>query len=162
MSTEVQLTYTFHAPRELVFQAFTNSEHLRNWWGPKGWAFEVYKSDFRTGGVFHYSQKSDEGALMWVRFDYSEITAPKKIVYTSYFSDEGGNVVRAPFDENWPLGTLTTLTFAEDEEHTHLTVTLAPVSPTVQEAAAFSESQDMVKEGFVGTFDQLAEYLPKI
>lgn len=162
MSTQIKLTYTFDAPRELVFTAFTNSEHLRNWWGPKGWTFEVSKSDFRAGGIFHYSQKPEGGDIMWVKFEYSEIVAPEKIVYTSFFSDQEGNIVRAPFDENWPMGTLTTMTFIEDEGKTNLTVILAPVSPTEEENKTFSESNNTVKEGFAGTFDQLAEYLLKI
>lgn len=39
MSSQIEITYTFNAPRELVVKAFTESQHLRNWWGPKGWAF---------------------------------------------------------------------------------------------------------------------------
>ncbi|MFD2371592.1 SRPBCC domain-containing protein [Brevibacillus sp. GCM10020057] len=162
MSAQIKLTHTFEAPRELVFQAFTKSEHLQNWWGPKGWAFEVLQADFRPGGVFHYSQKPEDGNKMWVKFEYSEIVESEKIVYTSYFSDAEGNKVRAPFDENWPMGTLTTLTFTESEGKTILTVVLAPVSPTEAEDKIFRESKDMVKEGFSGTFDQLAEYLLKI
>lgn len=162
MSTQIKLTHTFNAPRELVFEAFTKSEHLQNWWGPKGWLFEVSKSDFRPGGVFHYSQKSEDGNKMWVKFEYSEIVAPEKIVYTSFFSDEEGNAVRAPFDENWPLGTLTTMTFIEDEGKTNLTVVLTPASPTEEEEKTFSESKNTVKEGFSGTFDQLAKYLLKV
>ena len=85
MSTQIKITHTFNAPRELVFKALTKSEHLMNWWGPKGWTFKVAKSDFRPGGVFHYSQKPAEGNKMWVKFVYSEIIAQEKIVYTSFF-----------------------------------------------------------------------------
>jgi uncharacterized protein YndB with AHSA1/START domain len=85
-STQIKITHTFNAPRELVFKALTKSEHLMNWWGPKGWTFEVAKSDFRPGGVFHYSQRPADGNVMYVKFLYSEIIAPEKIVYTSFFS----------------------------------------------------------------------------
>jgi uncharacterized protein YndB with AHSA1/START domain len=159
MSTEIEFTHTFHAPREVVFNAFTKSEHLENWWGPKGWAFDVSKFDFRPGGVFHYSQKSPDGNVMWVKFVYHEIIAPVKIVYTSFFSDEEGNIVRAPFDANWPLETLNTMTFTQDEGKTALTMIMTPVSPTEEEIKTFEASQEMVQNGFTGTFDQLAEYL---
>ncbi|SHN30055.1 SRPBCC family protein [Gracilibacillus kekensis] len=161
MSAQIEITHTFSAPRELVFKAFTESEHLKNWWGPEGWTFEISKSDFRPGGVFHYSQKPADGPKMWVRFVYSEIIAPEKIIYTSAFSDEEGNIVRAPFDENWPLETLTTMEFMEDEEITTLTVTLVPVSPTEKERKVFEESKEMTKDGFKGTFNQLEDYLSK-
>ena len=43
LSTQIEITHTFNAPREIVFKAFSESEHLKNWWGPKGWTFEVSK-----------------------------------------------------------------------------------------------------------------------
>ncbi len=82
MSNQISFTYTFHAPRELVFKAFTEADHLKNWWGPKGWKFEVLQSDFRPGGVFLYSQKPDDGDAMWVKFVYSEIVTPEKKSFT--------------------------------------------------------------------------------
>jgi uncharacterized protein YndB with AHSA1/START domain len=63
---------------------------------------------------------------MWVKFVYSEIIAPEKIVYTSFFSDEKGNTVRAPFDANWPMETLNTITLTEDEDITTLIMIVAP------------------------------------
>ncbi|WP_202887274.1 SRPBCC domain-containing protein [Cohnella zeiphila] len=161
MALQVEITHTFHASRELVFQAFTTAEHLQNWWGPKGWAFEVSEADFRSGGVFHYSQKPDDGDVMWVKFEYGEIDPPEKIVYTSYFSDEAGNVVRAPFDANWPMRILNTMTFAEDEGQTTITLITAPVSPTEEEAKTFEASHDIMREGFGSTFKELDTYLAK-
>ena len=43
MSTQIEITYTFNAPRELVFKAFTESQHLRNWWGQKAGRFMLRK-----------------------------------------------------------------------------------------------------------------------
>jgi len=162
MSTQIKTTHTFNAPRELVFKALTESEHLKNWWGPKGWAFEVSKSDFSSGGVFHYSQKPADGNIMWVKFLYNEIIAPEKIIYTSFFSDEEGNTVRAPFDANWPMQTLNTITLTEDDGKTTLTMIVAPVSPTEEESKTFEDSKEMAQAGYSGTFNQLEEYLTKI
>ncbi|PWU70291.1 SRPBCC family protein [Gracilibacillus dipsosauri] len=159
MSNQISFTYTFHAPRELVFKAFTEADHLKNWWGPKGWKFEVLQSDFRPGGVFLYSQKPDDGDAMWVKFVYSEIVTPEKIVYSSFFSDREGNTIRAPFNENWPLETLTSMSFMEDGGKTTVTVTLAPVSAAEDEINTFIESKEMTQEGFIGTFKQLEDYL---
>lgn len=85
MSTQIKVTHTCNAPRELVFRTLTNPNHLKNWWGPEGWTFAVAQSDIRSGGVFHYSQKPADGDKMWVKFVYSEVVAPEKIVYTSFF-----------------------------------------------------------------------------
>lgn len=162
MSIQIKITHTFNASSELVFKALTESEHLKNWWGPKGWKFEVSKSDFRPGGVFHYSQKPTDGNVMWVKFVYSDIIPPEKIVYTSFFSDEEGNIVRAPFSANWPMEILNTITLNEDEGKTTLTMAVVPVSPTAEEIKTFEDSKEMAQEGYAGTFEQLDKYLPKI
>lgn len=162
MSTQIEITHTFNAPREIVFKAFTESEHLKNWWGPKGWTFAVSESDFRPGGVFHYSQKPADGSVMWVKFVYSEISAPEKIIYTSFFSDEKGDIVRAPFNKNWPMETLNTFTFIEHDGKTTITMNVLPLSPTEEEIKTFEDSKEMAQEGYRGTLDELKEYLTKI
>lgn len=109
MFPKTEITRSFNAPRELVFKAFTESEHLQNWWGPKEWAFDISKFKLSQEGVFHYSQTSPDGNVMWVKFVYHEVNAPDKLFYPSFFSDEMGNIVRAPFNDNWPLETLNLL-----------------------------------------------------
>ena len=96
----------------------------------KGWAFDISKFELRQDGVFLYSQTSPDGHVMWVKFIYHEVKAPEKLIYSSFFSDEKGNIVRAPFNENWPLETLNTFTFTENEGKTILTYIGTPVSTT--------------------------------
>ncbi|MFD6210608.1 MULTISPECIES: SRPBCC domain-containing protein [unclassified Peribacillus] len=99
---------------------------------------------------------------MWVKFFYHEVNAPVKLVYTSFFSDEKGNILRAPFNDNWPLEILNTFTFSEHEGKTILTMIGTPVSPTEEERKTYEETQEMVQEGFSVTFVQLADYLSNI
>ena len=161
MTAKIEITHTLNAAREIVFKAFTQAEHLQNWWGPKGWDFNISTFEFSYGGVFHYSQKSPDGDIMWVKFIYDEISVPEKFVYTQFFSDEEGNVVRAPFNNTWPLKIQNTFTFLEQDGKTTLTMIETPVSATEEELKTFVESQDMVQEGFSGTFNQLEDYLSK-
>jgi|GEM_PF-3775115 len=51
---EVIITRIFDAPRELVFKAWTDPEHLMHWYASKGCTLDVYKLDFRPGGVFQH------------------------------------------------------------------------------------------------------------
>lgn len=53
MSTQIKVSHTFDALRQLIFNALTDAKHLINWWGPEGWTVEVAESDIRPGGVFH-------------------------------------------------------------------------------------------------------------
>ncbi|OZB91316.1 SRPBCC domain-containing protein [Paenibacillus sp. XY044] len=93
------LERVFEAPRDLVFQMFKEAEHLKHWWGPKGWEIPVCNVDFRPGGVWHYCMKCVDrnqgefyGMESWGKGVYKEIAEPEKIIYTDYFSDAEGNV----------------------------------------------------------------------
>jgi uncharacterized protein YndB with AHSA1/START domain len=74
-------------------------EHLKRWWGPRGWELPVCNIDLRPGGVWHYCMKCVDqnqgefyGMESWGKQVYKEIVVPQKIVYTDYFSDAEGNV----------------------------------------------------------------------
>lgn len=91
------LERVFEAPRELVFKAFSDPEHLKHWWGPNGWEVPVCRVDFRPGGIWHYGMKCADknqgeyfGMESWGKAVYEEIVAPEKIVYRDYFSDAAG------------------------------------------------------------------------
>ncbi|MBE7104005.1 SRPBCC domain-containing protein [Bacillus cereus] len=93
------LERVFDAPRDLVFSMFKEAEHLKHWWGPRGWAIPACTVDFRPGGVWHYCMKCVDqnmgqffGMESWGKGVYKEIIEPEKIVYTDYFSDAEGNV----------------------------------------------------------------------
>lgn len=93
------LERVFNAPSELVFQMFKEPEHLKIWWGPRGWELPVCNIDFRPGGVWHYCMKCVDrnqgeyyGMESWGKGVYKEIVEPKTIVYTDYFSDAEGNL----------------------------------------------------------------------
>lgn len=96
---ELILERVFDAPRKLVFEAFTKAEHLKQWWGPRGWEVTVCNVDFRPGGVWHYCMKCmDEkqgsfyGMESWGKAVYEEITEGESFVYVDCFSDAEGNV----------------------------------------------------------------------
>jgi uncharacterized protein YndB with AHSA1/START domain len=157
---ELVITRVFDAPRDLVWQAFTESDRLAQWWGPAGFEMLVSRIDLRPGGVFHYSMRSPDGRVMWGRFVYREITAPERLVFVNSFSDEQGNVIRSPFSPTWPLEVLNTLTLSETGGRT-TTVILrgGPINSTVEEYETFWNAQDSLRQGFAGTFDQLTAYL---
>lgn len=154
------LSRVFNAPRELVFKVWTDPEHFGKWWGPQGFSLDVIKMDVRPGGMFLGCQKSQDGSqAMWGKFVYQEVIEPEKLVFIQSFSDEEGNTIRAPFNANWPLEIMNIITFEEIDGKTTLTMQGGPVNATAEELAAFDEMAPMVKQGFGGTFDQLAEYL---
>lgn len=150
----------FNAPRELVYKVWTEPEHFGKWWGPQGFSLQVVQMDVRPGGIFFGCQKSPDGQhAMWGKFVYREVQPPEKLVYVQSFSDEQGNVIRAPFNPNWPLEILNILTLEENDGKTILTLQGGPLNATDEEKAAYDGMAPMVAQGFEGTFEQLADYL---
>jgi uncharacterized protein YndB with AHSA1/START domain len=163
-TTEFVITRVFDAPRDLVWKAWTEPEHLAEWWGPKGCAVRVVKLDVRPGGMFHYAMQFKPGHDMWGRFVYREIAAPERLVYVSSFSDEKGGITRAPFsqlNDTWPLEVLNTLTLSERGGKTTISLRGAPISATEEERKMFASMFASMQQGFGGTFDKLAEYLAR-
>ncbi len=156
------LSRTFDAPRGLVWKVYTDVEHLAKWWGPKGFTWLRGTLDLKLGGVFHYGMRAPTGQQMWGKFVYREIKAPERIVFTNSFSDENGGTVRAPFNPNWPLEVLNTITFTETGGKTVLAMTGSPFNATKAEHDAFESMRPSLDQGFKGTFDQLAEHLAEI
>ncbi|WP_028612708.1 SRPBCC family protein [Paenibacillus harenae] len=159
---EFVITRVLNAPRELVFKVWTEAEHMAHWWGPKGLTLSVVKLDLQPGGIFHYIMRTPDGDEMWGRFLYREIVAPERIVFVNSFSDAEANITRPPFDDPWPLEILNTVTLAEDNGKTTLTLKSSPINATAEEVQVFQAGFDSMEQGYGGTFDQLSEYLEKV
>jgi uncharacterized protein YndB with AHSA1/START domain len=153
------LSRAFDAPRDKVWKAWTEREQLVQWFGPKGFHMTSAKLDLRPGGTFHYCLQAPDGRAMWGRFVYREIVAPARLVLVSSFSDETGGVTRHPFVAYWPLEMLSTTTLAEEGGKTKLTLEWLPLNPTEGERRTFDGAHDGMKQGWTGTFEQLAAHL---
>ncbi|HEX4264858.1 MAG TPA: SRPBCC domain-containing protein [Verrucomicrobiae bacterium] len=153
------ISRTFEAPRELVWKAWSERRRLMAWFAPQGFTMPAAKMDFRPGGSFHYCMESSDGHEMWGKFAYREIVAPEKIVLVSSFSDEDAGITRHPMSATWPLEMLSTFTLAEENGCTTATVHWVPWNATEAECKTFDAAHDGMKQGWTGTFDQLAAYL---
>jgi len=156
---ELVITRVFDAPRELVWKALTEPDRLAQWWGPAGFEMLVSRLDLRPGGVFHYSMRSPDGRVMWGKFVYRELAPPDRMVFVNSFSDEEGNVLRSPFSLTWPLEVLNTISLSESGGRTTVTLRGGPINASQEELDTFRNAQGSVRQGFAGTFDQLAAYL---
>ncbi|MFP3389532.1 SRPBCC family protein [Brevibacillus sp. SIMBA_040] len=153
------LERVFDAPRELVFQMFKEAEHLKRWWGPRGWEIPVCNVDFRPGGVWHYCMKCVDqnqgdfyGMESWGKGVYKEIVEPEMISYTDYFSDAEGNT-----NPELP-STDVTLEFIEQDGKTKLVNRGEYVS-----AEALKTVMDMgMLQGITETWNRLEERLNEV
>lgn len=80
----------FDAGLELVWQAWTRSELLDQWWGPQPWRAETKTLDFREGGAWLYAMVGPEGERHWARLRYVSIVNEKYFSGKECFCDENG------------------------------------------------------------------------
>jgi len=141
---ELAITRVFDAPRELVFECWTQPEHLRHWQGaPRGFTVTSYESDIRPGGFFRICMRSPEGVDSWLQGGYREIVKPERLVFTHSWLDASRKPAGKP--------TLVTITLIERGGKTELTLR--------QSGFTSVESRDGHKVGWSSALDVLADYL---
>lgn len=159
--TPFTLSHTVDAPRDRVWRAFTELDHLKKWWGPAGFEIQSAQLDLRPGSLFLYAMVAN-GYTMWGRFAYREIEPQNRVVFVNSFSDAHGGVTRAPFADAWPLQVLNTWTFTESGGKTTIDMEGKPLDASATEIAVFTAGFDSMRMGFGGTFAQLDAYLSRM
>jgi uncharacterized protein YndB with AHSA1/START domain len=151
---DLLVTRVFNAPRELVWEAWTDPQHFKQWWGPRDYTCPYCEMDLRVGGKYLNCMRSPEGQDIWSTGEYREIIPMERLVFTDCFADEDGNVVPATYyglGPDFPLVMLVTVTF--EEQHGKTKVILEHIGlPTGPEG-------DGAEQGWSETFDKLAESL---
>ena len=142
---EIVVTRLIDAPRELVYAAFTEREHIEQWWVPSGTT--THEMDVQPGGIWRYSQTARDGSQSGYKIKFIELEKPQRIVY-DYGLDaaNAGEPVR------------TTVTFEDEGGKTNVTLQL--------QFATAAERKQAVKYGaIVGAMqalETLADYLAKV
>lgn len=161
MTKPFVISREFDAPRQRVWQAWTEVERLKQWFSPKGFTVIAAKMDFRPGGSYHYGMRTPTGQEMWGKWVFREIKAPERLVLVNSFSDAAGGMTRHPMSPTWPREMLSTSTFSEKNGKTTLTLEWLPVNATPEEIATFEAGREGMKMGWTGTMEQLIDYLKK-
>ena len=149
---EIGIIRTFDAPRNLVWRAYTQAEHLKQWWGPKGWTLPVCEVDLRPGGTWFYCMQGPDGTRACGKAHYSEIEEPARLVYKATFVDSDGNLL-----EGMPVAQIT-IEFIEQNGKT-----------TVKSASRYATKEDRdrviemgMEAGIDQTLDRLEAYLKTV
>lgn len=99
---ELVITREFEAPARILFEAHSKPEHIKKWFGPRGWPVTLCEMDFRKGGRFRF-QMTGPGGEKGPPFggEYLEILPNQKIVYDNGFEEPGSEkmIVTITFDE---------------------------------------------------------------
>jgi len=142
--TVVRVQRRFEAPRERVFDAWTNPDVLREWWAamPTMSPGEI-DVDLREGGRYRMQMVADTGDVHTVVGEYKEVRRPERLAYTwTWESNEDAMTGSAD--------TLVEVDFADDAGGTRVTLT--------HSGFANAEIAGMHDHGWNGTFDSLERY----
>jgi uncharacterized protein YndB with AHSA1/START domain len=78
---ELLFTKDLNAPRELVFDMWTQPEHLSKWWGPNGFSLISHHADIKTGGSWTFTMLGPDGRNYPNKIIFTEVVKPERIIY---------------------------------------------------------------------------------
>jgi uncharacterized protein YndB with AHSA1/START domain len=143
---ELTITRTFNAPLQLVWAAWTDEEHIKNWFGPKGFTNPVCEWNAQAGNKINIHMKAPDGVTYPMDGEFKEIKQHEKIVFTAGALDKKGKRL---FD------ILNTINFIEEGDKTKLVLHFI-MSNITPEGAPYLQGQEM---GWNMSLDKLAALL---
>jgi uncharacterized protein YndB with AHSA1/START domain len=144
---EIVISRVFDAPRELVFDAFTDARHISEWWGPRGFTTTTSIKDVRPGGIWRFIMHGPDGTDYTNTIRYTEVVRPERLAYDHGADDIDGD----------PASFQVTVTFVDQGGRTALTMR----SRFTSEAEVERNRKFGAVDGGKQTLERLAEYLAK-
>lgn len=143
---EIVIRREFDAPRELLFDAWTDPDQIGKWWGPNGFSTTTHEMDVRPGGRWRFMMHGPDGTDYPNEIVYTEVEKPERLAY-----DHGSG------EEDDPDQFHVTVTFEEQDSRTTLTMRMR---------FATAEQRDKTVEfgaveGANQTLDRLEEHLAR-
>lgn len=144
----VVITRVFDAPRELVWRAWTESQHMAKWFGPKSFTIPSCEVDPRVGGVLLLTMRGPDGQDYPMKGVFREVVKPERLSFSNIAVDNDGNHL---------LEGATTVTFEDLGGKTKMTLDAQAVGlvPQAPQMLAGMEA------GWSGSFDKLAQALAR-
>ena len=144
---EIVISRVIDAPRELVFEVFTEVRHLSRWWGPEGFTTTTRAFEFRVGGEWDFVMHGPDGTDYQEWISWTEICSPKGIVLLHGESRDDPNAFQS------------ILTFTPDGEATRIEMrTVFPTKELRDEAVVRYHAI----EGGQQTLSSLAVYVTEM
>jgi uncharacterized protein YndB with AHSA1/START domain len=141
---EIGTTRTFDAPRELVWEVWTDPDHITNWWGPYGFTTTTSEYDLRPGGKWLFTMRGPDGTDYRNDVTFTSVVEPELLEY-----DHGPS----------PVFSVTVRFDADGESRTKLSMRM--LFPTAAERDRTAEKFGAI-EGQKQTMNRLEEYLAKM
>ena len=145
---DLVLDRVFDAPRELVWQAWTDTAQLQEWWGPARFTNPVCRADVRPGGAIYIEMRGPDGTVYPMSGKFHDVVAQERIVFSSGALDAEGKLL---------FEILTTVTFSDFEGKTALHLE----AKVTGETALAPRYLAGMEQGWNQSLDRLAALLAK-
>ena len=144
---EIVTSRLLDAPRELVFEAWTDPKQVVQWWGPHGFTTTTDEMSVTPGGIWRFVMHGPDGRDYKNKIIYIEVVKPERLVYR-----------HAGEDEHEDVRFHVTVTFEAQGRKTLLT--MRSVFATAQERDDVVEKYGAL-EGARQTLERLAQHVEK-
>lgn len=115
---DLEISRVLRVPRALVWRAWSDPAHLKEWWCPKPWTTEVLAFDLRPGGAFHTFMRGPDGGTSDNPGAFLEVVPQSRLVWTSALLEHW----RPAADPWMPLTAYINL--SDEGEHTRYVATV--------------------------------------
>ncbi len=140
---ELMMTRLYNAPVKLIWEVWTNPEHIKHWWGPNGFTNTIFSMDVKPNGLWDFIMHGPDGTDYENKNVFAEIIKHKKIVYDH---------ITAPKHR-------TTITFTEEGNKTSITMHMIFETAELKDQVVKKYKAD---EGLKQNMNRLSEYLAKM
>lgn len=150
---KLSIKKTLHLPITTVWEAWTEQEKFKKWWGPNGYACSYCRIDFKENGKYLNAMTGAYAKEIWSTGTYKEIEPFKKIVYVDNFADSEGNAVPASeyhMPGEWDMDLLVTVRFEEANGRTTVSIMHEGIPEEMEEdcKVSWEESLDKLERVF--------------
>ncbi len=139
---ELQIERVFDAPPSLVWDCWTQREHMLRWFAPEGLTTPAFDNDLRVGASFRACMRKSDGTDLWVGGKYLEIVPHEKLVFEWIWEDE----YRHP-------SVMTLLFKSEGANRTRLTM--------IHSNIRTADRRDSHRQGWASALNKLAQELDR-
>ena len=151
-NNNISIKREYAAPLAVVWNAYTKSEILDQWWAPKPWKAKTISMSFKEGGHWYYAMVGPSGEEHFAWTDYEHIEFQKKFIAHDGFADKEGNIEEDMPQSDWEVS------FTDKGQ-----TTLVEFLISFDEPAQLDETINMgFKEGLSKAMEGLDELLPSL
>jgi len=157
---EYVLDREFDAPRQMVWNAWTDPKLLSHWYGPNIETI-IHQFDLKPGGVWLNEMKMGENSML-SKSVFGEVVPEERLTFNQSSTDKDWNVISSPMMPDWPRVISNVITLEALGDKTKLRLVWAPVDATEAEIACFAGAVNNMGKGWESGFALLDEMLAEM